>query len=224
MNILAFDTSGLVLSAAIETPAGRIAEIREQGLRHGEVLASVIEYLTAQLEITIKDLDLIVCARGPGSFTGLRIGLATAKGLSAGTGVPLVSVAVPDFLYRPYSFFPGPVIPVIDGKKNRFYGAVFQNNSRVGDYFDLEAHRVLEAFPDTSAVLITGPDAPLFIEKAGTNKNLLCAPVLSSSVFNLIDEGKKVFAHSGADSPGQGPLYIRKSDAEISLEQIDGTG
>ncbi len=225
MNILAFDTSTAVLSVAAQTSNGdRSSSIVDMGLRHGELLAPEINRILETLSIKIADLDLIICTRGPGSFTGLRIGMATAKGISSGAGIPMISVNLPDVLFQPYSFYDGPVIPVIDAKKNRFYGGTFINGALSGEYFDLDAETVITNFVKDKPALITGPDADLFksrLPNPGANYFAASPPVL---IYNLIAIGIKKFNTRGADAPGQGPLYIRKSDAELSLESRHGTG
>ncbi len=225
MNILAFDTSTSILSVAAQNSKGRSsASILDVGLRHGELLSPEINRILQLLEIKISSLDLIICTRGPGSFTGLRIGMATAKGLSSGSGVPMVSVNLPDVLVRPFELYDGPVVTVIDAKKNRFYGAAYRNGKRTSEYFDLEADSIIRSFAQEQPALITGPDTELFrnrVSDLGLNEIRQSQPVL---IFDLIKEGLQKYKRDGADKPGQGPLYIRKSDAELSLEIRHGTG
>ncbi|WP_319477405.1 tRNA (adenosine(37)-N6)-threonylcarbamoyltransferase complex dimerization subunit type 1 TsaB [Marispirochaeta aestuarii] len=222
MKILAFDTSGPVLSVALETPRGRYALIRDIGLRHGEILASLIQQLCTDGETSIRDLDLIVCARGPGSFTGLRIGMSLAKGLSAGSGVPLVSLPVPDILVLPYSFCASPVIPVIDAKKGRFYGACYIGGTRKSEYFDLDAETIVQRYNSAEGILIAGPDVELFKSGLSETGNVTFAPYSPTAVFDMLSMGPVQLEKTGPDAPGQGPLYIRKSEAELGMEKDNG--
>ena len=216
MTTLAFDTSDALLSVALRSGNGTWVSVRDIGLRHGEFLAPCIASLFDEAGIGADSLELIVCARGPGSFTGLRIGMATAKGLSAGCGAPVVSVPVPDFLARPFGELSLPVVPVLDARKGRFYGAVFRSGVREGDCFDLEAESVAELVPSTQSYLLTGPGATLLASRLGPRERLRTAVVQSGSaaVLDLLECGRELFASRGADAPGQGPFYIRLSEAE----------
>ena len=224
MNILAFDTSGPLLAVALRTDAGTLFDIRDVGMHHGELLAPRLEYLLSQASLEPGDLGLIVCARGPGSFTGLRIGMATAKGLSAGTGTPLVSVPVPDFLARPLALLENPVLVLIDAKKGRFYGALYRRGKRLSEYFDLDAASIAALVPGESDLLFTGPDAALAISRLSEDDRarVRLLPTGAAVVRDLLLLGEEQFQASGPDDPGQGPLYIRRSEAEIMRDVPHG--
>ena len=91
----------------------------------------------------MSELDLIVCSKGPGSFTGLRIGMSTAKGLSMGSGVPLVTIGTMEMMAYGLDFFDGIVVPVIDARKKRYYTAFFNNKQRITENFDLTPFEIL---------------------------------------------------------------------------------
>jgi tRNA threonylcarbamoyladenosine biosynthesis protein TsaB len=219
MKILAFDTSGPMLSGALGTERGTFAALQDTGLRHGELLAGLIDQLVKEAGISVKDLDLIVCPRGPGSFTGLRIGMSLAKGISAGSGIPLISIPVPDILVRPYSFYGSPVIPVLDAKKDRFYGACYIGGVRTSEFFDLEAGEIIRRFGMEETILIAGPDAGLFKSKIAEAEGITFAPYVPATVFDMLAMGPLLFEQKGPDAPGQGPMYIRKSEAELGMEK-----
>lgn len=225
MNVLAFDTSGSRLGVAVESARGRSVVLREAGLKHGEMLAPQIESELAASGLSAADLDLVVCARGPGSFTGLRIGMATAKGLSAGLGIPVVSIPVPDFLCRPFVNTGLPVLSVQDARKGRFYGALFYGGERLLDYFDSDLPGILaqldRLLSSGQQVLLTGPDTELFLQRLPDTpgRSLLSIPADRGAVLDLLDLGRERLASTGADAPGQGPLYLRPSEAELSLKE-----
>ncbi len=83
MNILAFDTASSLLNIALSTDRGFFEINHSIGLTHSEHLLPSVDYLLKTAGSTASELDLIICTRGPGSFTGLRIGMATAKGMAA---------------------------------------------------------------------------------------------------------------------------------------------
>ena len=83
MKILSIDTSSKICAVAVLEDTKLLKEIsQDSGLTHSENLLPIIQNLLNELEITLKNIDLIVCDKGPGSFTGIRIGVATAKGFS----------------------------------------------------------------------------------------------------------------------------------------------
>ena len=223
MNILAFDTSGSCLSAGILRDNNFFEKNHFTGLRHSEQLLPIIKDLLKDAELKIRDLDLIVCSKGPGSFTGLRIGMSTAKGLSAGSGIPLVSVSSLDCFAFGLEFFNGVVVPVIDARKKRYYASVFKGGSAESDFLDISAYDLLQLTNKYKSVLFTGPDADKIKNDFIDSDSLRKCDSFYITVFGmsriLAELGRKVFSERGADPDDAGPVYIRKSDAEISAAQ-----
>jgi tRNA threonylcarbamoyladenosine biosynthesis protein TsaB len=168
------------------------------------------------------NLDLIVISRGPGSFTGLRIGMAAAKGLSAGTGVPLVSVPTLDVLAYGRGTASVPVMAVIDARKGRFYCAVYRSGERLSDYLDISAEETallpLRAAGGASGeLLLTGPGVDALLSQISKPDLWHIDPLRRSGCgFSLASCGKRFYNSAGADSDNTGPLYLRKSEAELS--------
>ncbi len=220
MNILAFDTSGKFLSVGLKTENGFFEENMQAGLRHSEHLLPAARQLMEKAELEFNAIDLIVCTKGPGSFTGLRIGMSTAKGLAGGHGTPIVSVISLDVLSHNLEFFDGAVVPVIDARKKRFYSAIYHRGERQSDYLDISVPDLLSKLGSYSRVLLTGPDCDLFLDNITqlglspdfTIEKFMPRPGLSTVLMEL---GEAVFNERGADPESSGPLYIRLSDAEI---------
>lgn len=167
-----------------------------------------------QAEISFSDLDLIVCSKGPGSFTGLRIGMSTAKGISTGSRTPIVSVNILDAYAHGLEFFSGAVVPVIDARKNRFYSAVYKNGERISDYLDISAQELSSRLSTSESVLITGSGCSL-IRASFTDKPYKYFTFNNNLAEKMTDLGIKIFNERGPDADDAGPFYIRKSDAEI---------
>lgn len=120
MNILTVDTATetMRLGLAIgdeENPMDLFCErmLLSSGM-HSEHLVPEMIAMCSEMGITLKDLSLLVCTSGPGSFTGLRVGMSALKGIALGGNIPLVSIPTMDAIQKAVGFFPGAVVPVID--------------------------------------------------------------------------------------------------------------
>jgi len=127
MKILAIDTSTMLGGIAIMDELNLIAETRlNVKSTHSERLMTEIEHCLKQSSLKISDIDAFAVAIGPGSFTGLRIGLSTVKGLSYATGKPIVSVPTLDALALNFPYSRYPVCTMLDARKKEVYAALFK--------------------------------------------------------------------------------------------------
>ena len=216
VTILAFDTSSRDLSIALKTETGLFEKFISQGFKHSENLAGEIKNLVVTAGMSMDMLDLIVCAEGPGSFTGLRIGMATAKGISFSLGIPMVAVPTLDAMAFGFDFFDGVVVPVIDARKKRFYTALYRKGKRITDYLDISAEGITKNLVHYKRILLTGPDAVLF-NKESEEKCILNPAANRANARFLIELGLEKYKREGSAPDGLGPLYLRKSEAEIGI-------
>ncbi len=216
VNILAFDTSSKLLSIALKTEKGLYETFISGGFRHSENLTMLIRNLAETAETELKELDLIVCTSGPGSFTGLRIGISTAKGLSFALSVPMVIIPSLDMMAQGLEFFDGAVLPVLDARKKRFYAAVYENGERKSGYLDASPEDIEAAIKGYGRVLLTGPDAPEFNSLTGGKYTVNPSFDRANARF-LIQPGIDEYLKNGGASEACGPLYLRKSEAEIGI-------
>lgn len=103
-------------------------EIAEQGYSHAEKLHVFIEEIIKETGIGINDLNGIAVSKGPGSYTGLRIGVSSAKGLCYALGIPLISVDTLQVLAKKVVVKDGLIVPMLDARRMEVYSAVFNNN------------------------------------------------------------------------------------------------
>lgn len=103
-------------------------EIAEQGYSHAEKLHVFIETILAETGIATTDLKAIAVSKGPGSYTGLRIGVSAAKGLCYALGIPLIAVDTLQVLAEKVSVENGLIVPMIDARRMEVYSAVFDKN------------------------------------------------------------------------------------------------
>ncbi|MDI6745331.1 MAG: tRNA (adenosine(37)-N6)-threonylcarbamoyltransferase complex dimerization subunit type 1 TsaB [Thermodesulfovibrionales bacterium] len=127
MKILAIDTSTMLGGIAIMDESLLIAESRlNVKSTHSERLMTEIEHCLKQSGIKISDIDVFAVATGPGSFTGLRIGLITVKGFSYATGQQIVSVPTLEALVWNFPYSKYPVCTMLDARKKEVYTALFK--------------------------------------------------------------------------------------------------
>lgn len=224
MNVLAIDTSTSMLGIGLQTDEHYFEMNQDVGLHHTENLLTEVQVLLAKAVISVEKLDLIVVSKGPGSFTGLRIGLSTAKGLSFGTGIPLVSVPTLDMHAFGQSITSTLVVPVMDARKKRVYAAFYKHGKVRGEVLDIKPDLLLQEMSEYNPILLTGPFAAELI-KIGRNseipsENLILDPLHAApKTFALLHKGIEMFHQRGGDEKRSGPLYIRPSEAELSLQR-----
>ena len=105
-------------------------EISEQGYSHAELLHVFIEEILKESDVTFQDLDAIAISKGPGSYTGLRIGVSSAKGLCYALGIPLIAIDTLTILANQIQVEKGLIIPMIDARRMEVYSAVFNSDTK----------------------------------------------------------------------------------------------
>lgn len=127
MKILSIDSSALVASVAICEDDRILAEYTlNNGNTHSETILPMVESLLGALGLTVPDIDLFAVSAGPGSFTGVRIGAATLKGLAFASGKPCVEVSTLEALAANLRLCDGLVCPVMNARRSQVYTALFR--------------------------------------------------------------------------------------------------
>ncbi|HKK65199.1 MAG TPA: tRNA (adenosine(37)-N6)-threonylcarbamoyltransferase complex dimerization subunit type 1 TsaB [Clostridia bacterium] len=235
MKVLAIDTSTSLLGIALQSEEQYFELNQDVGLHHSENLLTEVQYLLNKSKISANDLDLIVVAKGPGSFTGLRIGMSTAKGLCFGAQIPVVSVPSLDIYAYSCKIHAEKVLSLLDARKNRVYAAFYTHGLQDGEILDIPPADLVDLFNNFQDILLTGPYAGHMFQLysqinaaessqpslSGTTNNRLSIDPLYAApkTYSLLKLGINVFARNGADVENQGPLYIRPSEAEMSLQK-----
>ena len=219
--ILGIDNSMDFLSVALSTEE-RLIEERHIWNRRApsEILPAEISHLLSRNGYSINDMHLVVVTLGPGSFTGIRVGLAFCKGLHAGSHIPLVGVPTLDALASPFSFMAGHYLcPLIDAKKGEIFSALYYAS-------DGKIKRLTDYRPIKPVELAASIKTPCICFGTGAT---LCAPLLADipdiliiqnsfakiSGETLIQEGLRRET-AGGNNLLQ-PIYGRKSEAEIKF-------
>lgn len=227
MKLLAIDTSTMSLSVALLSDEHLLAEsVYTTGKTHSVSLMPMIVQLLDRCDCRPLDVDAVGVTRGPGTFTGLRIGISTVKGLCLSTGASVVGVSSLAALAFPLARSDRPVVVMIDARRQEVYWAQFQmgNNSlEMTTPISLAAPEKVAAVLPEDALLV-GSGALLyrslfetrcpFVRLADPSQHM----IRGSSVGMLAL--KRLARHDLDSIDTLEPEYIRKSDAQI---QISGT-
>lgn len=163
MKVLAFDTSSKALSLAILEDKQVLAETTINIKKnHSITLMPAIDFLMGSLDWTPKDLDRIVVAQGPGSYTGLRIAVATAKTLAHTLNIELVGMS--SLLALVPRQQEGLLVPLMDARRNNVYAGFYENAKPVMPEAHLSFAEVLEKVTDAEQVTFVGEVGP-FVEQ-----------------------------------------------------------
>jgi len=165
VRILTVETSTALESAGVVVDDQLVSERSAEAGRGRDVefLEVVIDALSSAA-LTVSDLDLIAVSSGPGRFTGLRVGMATAKGLAASSGCAVVAVPTLRALARS-SGRAGAVAPLIDARRGEVYGALFDGGRRLVDDFACPPAALPDVLPATAGpVALVGGGAVAYAE------------------------------------------------------------
>ncbi len=127
MNMLAIDTSSLVATVAVMNEEKLLGEYTiNSPMTHSQKLMPIIEELLSTLDLSMEDIDHIAASRGPGSFTGVRIGIATVKGLAHARNIPIIGVSSLEGLAYNIPYGEELICPIMDARRNQVYTGVYK--------------------------------------------------------------------------------------------------
>ncbi|MCE5251799.1 tRNA (adenosine(37)-N6)-threonylcarbamoyltransferase complex dimerization subunit type 1 TsaB [bacterium] len=227
MIALGIETATERLSAALIVEGKQAFERHEDSRSsHCELVNGFITELIGEAGISLAEIDFVSVSVGPGSFTGLRIGIATAMGLAYGLGIPTVPVSTLAALAWKADKPGALVCPLIDAKRSEAYTALYRSNPGETPQTVREPSAVpVKELGDLLAALneqvtITGPAASLFINSfsdAGLTFSVIPSQEAKPSAVSVAELGLLIFRAGGGINPAAlQPVYIRRSDAEIA--------
>lgn len=247
MIVLAVDSSSRVATVALMKDSKLLGEITLNDKKeHSVILMSTIQDLLNNNNLSIDDIDGYVISKGPGSFTGLRIGMATIKGLSFGSNKPYVSVSSLDALALSVANFDGIICPIMDALRNSVYTSLYKgqlisnNNNNEVDCanVNLDSPFTLERLLDYSAldidelieVVKSKKEKVIFIGDGVDKYKEYLVKNCPNSYFppnhlNLIrasslgEIGSTLLRNGNFDNPNSSPFYLKKPQAEREYEQ-----
>ncbi len=224
MNILAFETSTAYESIALSSNGQIVADVTIRAKKtHSERLLPTVENLLAQTDMKLEDISAIAVSVGPGSFTGLRIGLSTAKGLCFGLKIPLYATSTLRSLANNASSVSSNICALMDAGRDEYYFAVYSSElteihapafaklEQIMKIVDNETliigqvnSKIKQALFDTDAIL-------------NFAKEINCYPK-AASLIDIIENNKGCDMYEADDIAKVEPLYIRKSAAEENFK------
>lgn len=210
MKLLIIDTSGPVCGVAVMEDEKVLCEYTAQNRNtHSANLMPMAEAALQSAGKTIGEMDAVAAVTGPGSFTGVRIGVATAKGLAHGAGIPCIPVNALEALSLSAGSFDGVICPIQDARAGQVYGAAFRNGERLTADEPLK----LEAFLEK--ILIFG-ERFLFLGDG--------APVHREKILDILG-GKAVFApaHLNYLRPSAAGVLALRSDKRTDYLNLQAT-
>ena len=222
MKILALDSSAVVGSVALCEDTRMVAHYTlNTGNTHSQTLLPMIESALKSAEWEIDDLDLLAVSQGPGSFTGVRIGIATVKGLAFGKNIPCAGVSTLEALAYNLSYFNGILCPVMNARRAQVYNALFACRDGV----------MTRLCPDRAISIaeldeeLAGMEQPIYL--VGDGYDITLRGLTKAEVMPVPDELRYQSGYSVAlcalaayergqavDDATLAPVYLRPSQAE----------
>lgn len=218
MKVLGIETSGNIGGVAL-SENGRIVKTRllETGMQYGKELIPAIRDVLRQANCTLEDVGLIAVDVGPGSYTGLRVGVACAKTLAYALNKPVIDVPVFDVIAENYPLDATPICPVLDARRKRVYACIYAiegtRRKRLSDYLVIQPEKLLPMLPRPVIVFGNGvspykdifQQTDIFIEDDG--KSLPKAEFVALLGHERFESGLRCELNALL------PLYLRPAEA-----------
>lgn len=226
MKCLAIETSTMLGGVAVVEDNRLIAELRVNvKTTHSEGLMPAIDFMLSRAGLSINEIDMFSVSAGPGSFTGLRVGLSTIKGLAFSTGKPVAAVSSLEALAWNMPFSMHQVCPLFDARRKEVYAAIYKWNN---EGFDV----LLPESPLRIEDLLSKIDRPtLFLgEGAELCRDIIIGKLGSAAFFappHKMAPSPANTGYLGILKAGRGglhdaalltPRYLRRSEAEVKLD------
>lgn len=224
MLVLGIETASSTASAALLQDGALLCEHSVHHTRtHSETVMPMVERMLTDLGFAPSRLDAIAVNCGPGSFTGVRIGVCAANAMGAALSIPVIGVDALNALYENVSFWPGNVCAIIDAKNDNAYFAQYANGIVVAEPQAEEVAAYLNNVPP--GTLFVGDGAAVYealIVKTVANAKIAPEYAAISHASALCRVAERILKGAG-DPPKEAlPLYLRPSQAERMWQKLHG--
>lgn len=228
MKILAIDSSGLVASLAIVTEDELIAEYTiNYKMTHSQTLMPMLDEIVQMTNMDLKEIEAIAISKGPGSFTGLKIGAATAKGLGLVLDIPIIAIPTVDGIAYNLYKTKGIICPIMDARRNQAYTGLYK---WINDEFTVLSEQKVAKIEElvkeinelNEEVIFLGDGVEIFKNQlkelvnvpysyAPSHLSKQRAGAIGALGIEYMKKGETIHADNFA------PSYLRKSQAEREL-------
>ena len=224
MKILALETSAKSVSCAVVEDGAPLASAYQcTGLTHSRTLLPMVDAMLKSADLTLEDIGAIAIAAGPGSFTGLRIGIAAVKGLAWAADKPCLGVSTLEAMAQNAAHIDGLIVGAMDARRAQIYNAVFE--AKDGALTRLIPDRAisLEALADelageTRRITVLGDGGTLcwrYLTEHGAKSLLAPAALLYQNAAGVGLAAERAYARGEAVSAqALLPVYLRPAQAE----------
>lgn len=228
MIVLSMDSSSLVTTVALLKDEFILGEYTLNFKReHSVILMEKVEELLRDCDVDIDEVDGFVVSKGPGSFTGLRIGMATVKGLSMGSNKPYVSISSLDALANSLKTFDGLICPMMDALRDSVYTGLYKNIdgklTKIIDCTALDLTELADILNEKNEKVIFAGDGAFkhkeFLINNVNNFEFVPNHLSIIRASSLGELGMEKLIAGEIDDMNSAPLYIKKPQAERELEQ-----
>lgn len=223
MKLLALESSAKAASCAVLSDGELLASAwQATGLTHSRTLLPMVETMLKNSEMTIQDMDAVAVAAGPGSFTGLRIGIAAVKGLAWAAEKPCIPVSTLEAMAWPLAHLEGNIVCAMDARRQQIYNAVFLAES--GELTRLREDRAVSL--EEAAADLAGLDGPMtivgdgaalcfdFLTARGIDCRLAPLHLRLQSAAGVALAVRRHWPDSRVSPQTLTPIYLRLSQAE----------
>jgi len=225
MKAIAIDCAVSKITLSAKNDDYIVSLVLDIGMKQSEALVPAIDYVLNRAELKASELDYAAITIGPGSFTGLRLGLSAVKAIELAYKIPVYGISSLKAYGYAFEDFNLPVVSAIDARKERFYANISDNKTEVlGD-----GDHLITTIADTIAakaykeVLLAGPDSEVL--KAALSEKLpdvkffmtKVQPIAVESLYKIAEDN--IANNIPPLEDYDGPLYLRESEAEIKAKE-----
>ena len=232
MKILALETSAKSVSCAVVEDGAPLASAYQcTGLTHSRTLLPMVDAMLKNAELTLEEIDAIAIAAGPGSFTGLRIGIASVKGLAWAADKPCLGVSTLEAMAENIAHLDGLIVGAMDARRSQVYNAVFE--AKDGALTRLCPDRAIsledltrELSDETRHITVLGDGGTLcwhYLTEHGVGCSLAPAALLYQNAVGVgLAAGRAYERGEAVSAQGLLPVYLRPAQAErLKSEKAD---
>ena len=214
MNIVIIDSTFQAISVLASGEKG-VYSSSFYPVGRSKDLVTQIDIATKQVGFNLAETDVVALPEGPGGFTGLRLGYASAKAISLASGATVLAIPTLTIFDFAFSFWNKTLLAIIDAKRDCFYAQVFDKHKAITEIYDAPIDIITSQIDKTKPCLVVVSKIFQTIRERGEENNMIFIEISQNAFPNYILDyvlANRALCKEVKDH--EGPLYIRKSDAE----------